>query len=348
MKKMKYTFAIIGLAILTISCSVDDGPTGGGGDGEPVNVTANLFVTSNTKNTVLSFDFTSNYGILIRPMSMSGTNNEGVYYDKEEDELVLASREQHVLNTYSNISEVPSNSQVNPSLSSDSELDSPRDLAVSEDFYIVSDNTDLDNDPNTDEGRFLVFKRDENGYTLRNTVTVDYAVWGIELIGSDLYTVVDKSADVAVLKNFLSTYTTDATATSDKRIEIDGITRIHGITQDKGTVVLTDIGDPENDKDGAFHIIKSFTSKFDALPDGDILDISGNQVRVSGFLSELGNPVAAAFDYDTGTVFIAERTNDGGKVLFYDQIGIGGNVKPTLTSPLEGASSLYFAKKQFK
>ena len=347
MKKMKYILATLGLALLTVSCTLDDGPSGGGGGGGgdlPVKVIANLFVTSNTVNTIVSYDFLTN-GNFIRPMKMSSNDNEGIYYDKDKDELIVVSRDQKVLNTYSNVSQVQSNGELSLTLSSQTTFDSPKDLVVVGDFYIVSDNADLDNDPTTDEGRFFIFKRDINGYTLRNTVTVNYAVWGIELIGNDLYTVVDKSAEVAVLKDFLSTYITDITATPNKRIEIGGITRLHGITQDKGTVVLTDIGSEENDRDGAFHIINGFVNKFNSVPDGDTLELIGNQVRVSGSFSQMGNPVAVAYDDASRTVFIAERTNEGGKILFYDQIGPGGNLKPTIVAPFEGASSLYFKRQ---
>src|SRR5690606_5963796 len=132
------------------------------------------------------------------------------------------------------------------------------------------------------------FTRDSNGYTLRNTVTVNYAVWGIELIGNDLYTVVDNTADVAVLRNFIATYTTDVTATPDKQITIGGITRTHGITQDGGTVILTDIGNEQNDSDGGFQFISGFVNRFNAVPNGDTLELPGNQLRVSGSFTEMG------------------------------------------------------------
>ena len=81
------------------------------------------------------------------------------------------------------------------------------------------------------------------------------------------------------------------------------------------------------------------------MPDGDTLEVVGNQVRVSGSLSQMGNPVSVAYDDASRTIFIAERSNEGGKVLIFDQIGPGGNVKPTLVAPFEGASSVYFKRK---
>lgn len=339
MKKIKYLFPILALALTVISCSNDD--TGGGGDTPPTPVLANLYATSNTSNAIYSYDFTPN-GIALRPFNISSNDNEGIFYDEAANELTILSREQKVINMFQNIDQTPANGTLNLLASSDVVLDSPRDLAVKDNFYIVSDNADTDGDPNTEEGRFFVFTKDTMAFTLRNIVTVNYAVWGIQLIGNDLYTVVDKTADIAVLKNFISTYTTDVTATPDKQITIEGITRTHGITEDGGFVILTDIGDAANENDGGFHFISGFVSKFDATPDGGTLSVSGNQVRVSGTLTGLGNPVAVEYDSPSQTVFIAERANDGGKILFFNEIGAGGNLVPNLSSPFPGASSLYF------
>ncbi|MCG2418673.1 hypothetical protein K8089_06535 [Aequorivita sp. F47161] len=340
MKRLKYLIPILALALTVVSCSSDD-ETGGGGEPTPVAILANLYATSNTSTAIQSYDFTPN-GIVLRSLMTSSEDNEGVYYDEDTSELVVASRSQSVINTYSNIDNVNSGNNLSLFLSSDTVLESPRDIAVKDDVYIVSDNADLDNNPDTDEGRFFIFTRDNSGYTLRNIVTVNYAVWGIELIGNDLYSVVDKTGDIAVFKSFIATYTTDVTATPDKQITIEGITRTHGITEDDGFVVLTDIGDASNDGDGGFHFINGFITKFNATPNGGTLSFAGNQVRVSGRLTELGNPVSVEYDSPSQTVFIAERANEGGKILFFNEIGAGGNLVPSLSSPYAGASSLYF------
>lgn len=39
------------------------------------------------------------------------------------------------------------------------------------------------------------------------------------------------------------------------------------------------------------HIINVFVNKLNAVPDGDTLELVGNQVRVSGSLIQMGNPV---------------------------------------------------------
>ncbi len=340
MKNIKFLIPIFSITFLLLSCSNEDDGTGSG-DPVPLPVLATVYATSNTNKAIAVYNFTSN-GIFLSSILTGSDDNEGVYYDDDADELSVVSRTQSTVNTYSGVENTENGNTLNLFLSSDSVLESPRDIAVKDDIYIVSDNADVDGDPNTEDGRFFVFKRDASGYNLRNIVTVNYAVWGIQLIGNDLYSVVDKTADVAVLKNFISTYTTDVTATPDKQITIEGITRTHGITEDGGFVVLTDIADATNESDGGFNFINGFVTKFDATPNGGTLTFSGNQVRVSGALTQLGNPVSVEYDSPSQTVFIAERANGGGKVLFFNEIGAGGNLVPTISSEFSGASSLFY------
>ena len=340
MKKGIILIMALGSVTMFTSCLSDDNGGGGGGPIDPT-VRGTLYAASNTSNSIGAFNYMSQ-GILSKFHSISSDNNEGVFYDKEEDELMVCSKSQKVINVFSNVKNTSNGNALNLRISSDGVLENPRDIAVKGDVYIVSDNTDLDNNPDTDEGRFLVFTRDQDGFTLRNTVTVDYAVWGIQLIGNDLYTPVDKTGDLAVFKDFISTYTTDVTATPDKRITIEGISRIHGIAEDAGFVVLTDIGDVTNASDGGFHMINRFISKFDAIPNGGQLDFAGNQIRVSGHLTKLGNPVDVDYNDSRKTVYIAERMRDGGQILFFTNVEAGGGLSPTMSVPFEGASSVYF------
>ena len=107
-------------------------------------------------------------------------------------------------------------------------------------------------------------------------------------------------------------------------------------------VILTDIGDASNQSDGGFHYISGFVSKFDATPNGGTLAFAGNQIRVSGGLTGLGNPVSVDYEHSDNTVFIAERANDGGKILFFNNIEAGGNLAPSFNSPFPGASSVFY------
>jgi len=341
MKIFRNLFLILAASTLVFSCIDTDDNTGVATGGDGVNILANLYISNNTNGDITVYDFTAGAGVFERTIFTSSSDAEGIYHDKETDQLVQVSRSQSVLNAYQNISNTEDGNTVNPIFSSGADLDSPRDIAVNGAVFVVSDNENLDGDATTDEGRFFVYIKSETGFTLRNTVTVDFAVWGIEFIGDDLFAVVDKTADIASFSNFASTNTTDATIVPTKRITIAGLTRTHGITYDGDTMVLTDIGDAGSDTDGGFHVINRFSSKFSELNDGDTL-ISTDQVRVSGNFTRLGNPVSVAFDDNTRTIFIAERLNNGGRVLFFNNVEAGGNLAPSFASDLSGASSLHF------
>ena len=96
------------------------------------------------------------------------TDSEGIYYDGSEDQLTQASRSMLKLNTYGDITVSENGVNLELALESSADLESPRDIAVNGDFYVVSDNADVDGDPNTDEGRFFIYTKSESGYTLRN------------------------------------------------------------------------------------------------------------------------------------------------------------------------------------
>lgn len=340
MKNMKILSFTLLITLLFASCDTVD-ETVDDGDPLPPNILASLYATSNTVDAVAVYDFTP-ANILTRMLSTGSADSEGIYYDEEADELVLNSRTQATVNVYSDISNVADGASLSLLLSSTTNLESPRDIAVSGDVYVVSDNADVDGDPNTDDGRFFVFERGESGITLRNTVTVDFAVWGIEFIGNTLFAVVDKTGDVASFNNFVADNTVDATVVPTKRITIEGITRTHGIAEDDGFVILTDIGDAENANDGGFQFISGFVAKFDATENGETLAFAGNQIRVSGNLTGLGNPVSVDYDDERKIIFIAERTNDGGKIMFFTETGAGGNLIPNFSAGFAGASSVFF------
>ena len=153
---------------------------------------------------------------------------------------------------------------------------------------------------------------------------------------------VDKTNQLAVFANFTASNTADATVSATKRIAIEGIVRTHGLAYDNGTMILTDVGDAASDTDGGFHIISNFDTKFSGVSDGGVLTVAGNQTRVAGSSTSLGNPVAAEYDAASNTVFIAEAANGGGKVLAFSNADAGGNLTPSVNNNLSKASSLYF------
>jgi len=339
MKAIKICGLLLGAVLITASCSSDDE---GGSGVVTANSRAELYASSNTDGNVTVYDVRNTSNITTSSFGTASTNAEGIYYDASNDEVTQASRSGLQLNAYGNVLLSTSGIDLTATVSSNAVLVSPRDLAVNGDFYVVADNADVDGDPATADGRIFIFQRTNGNFTLRNTVTTDFAVWGIEFAGNTLYAVVDKTSDVAVFTNFTASNTTDAAITPTKRITIEGIVRTHGIALANGTLILTDVGDAASDNDGGFHVISNFEAKFAAVANGGTLPVAGNQVRVAGAATFLGNPVAAEYDGLNDIIYIAERANGNGRVLAFTNVQAGGDLAPVVNNQLEGASSLYF------
>jgi len=337
MKTLKSIFLSAIVVFAFASCSSDDEAT-------PADPTpdgrAELYASNNSNGNVTKYDVKDRDNVSSSTFLTLSLDSEGIFYDASRDEVTQASRSLLQLNTYANISTTTSGATLNAAFSSSTDLQSPRDLAVNVNLYVVSDNANAN-------GRFFVYTRSSNGFTLRNVITVDFNVWGITFVGNDLYAVVDNTSDIAVFTNFTSN-TTTTTLEASKRITIEGIVRTHGIAFDGGTMILTDIAaatGPGADSNGAIHVITNFQSKFNAVANGGTMAMAGNQIRIEGSNTLLGNPVAAEYDAETNTIFIAERANAGGRVLAFTNFEAGGNITPSMNMMLSGASSLYYHKE---
>jgi hypothetical protein len=337
MKFFKLMMAIAIVAGITYSCATDDDfPTGTTAESDRIE----LYVTSNTTGNITMYDVKDLDNVTFNSHQTGAADTEGLSYNIATDELSFASRSDGTLNTVASISMIEPGAAYTTGFVSSADMVSPRDITVRSGFYVVSDNDDVDGDPLTDDGRFFIYQRDNENYVLRNTVTLDFAVAGIQFIGSSLLAVVDKTGEIAVFNSFTATNQTDDVAVPTRRITIAGITRTQGFAYNGSTAVFTDIGDIAVDNDGAFHIINNFEAALESVVDGGTIGLE-SQIRVSGAATELGNPVAAAYDGATNTVYIAERANSSGRILaFRDVSDEGGNIAPTYNSQLAGASSV--------
>nr|WP_028375047.1 hypothetical protein [Leeuwenhoekiella sp. MAR_2009_132] len=320
------------------SCSDDDDNTTDMNTG-----TADLYATSHTDGNVTKYNLLTNETTLY---TTTATDAEGIYYAPEDDSFTIASRgaTQTSLQTYISISDIVSaTGSLNVDITGPAALQSPRDLAVSGNFYVVADNT-------TNNNRLFVFERTNSGFTLSRTLNVDFPLWGIEFVNNDLYAVVDNKSELAVFSNFLSSNTSDAAITASKRVVIEGIVRTHGLDFDGDTMVMTDIAQAANtaagfDTDGAIHVITNFSSKFNAVANGGTLALT-DQIRISGASTLLGNPVNVVYDADADAVYVAELANGGGRVLAFTSVSsnTSGTATPVVNNMLSGVSSLYLYK----
>lgn len=97
---------------------------------------------------------------------------------------------------------------------------SPREIAVSEDRMVVSDNG---------ANKFYVYCYDGSSFKLVNTFDINCNLWGITFMGDTLLAVVDKTRDLAIFDDFLTKNKKDGVIAAEKQITIQGIVRTHGI-----------------------------------------------------------------------------------------------------------------------
>lgn len=339
LNSMKLWSVLLAVSFVAFSCSEDDDS---GNNNEPT--LKKLFTSNNSNGNLTIYDVTDAANISTTTLITTSVAADGVYYDSDTDAVIQASRSGLSLEGFTGISGITTGTAVSAAITGSTDLVSPREVAVRNDFYVVADSQDVDGDPLTLDGRLFIYERSGGTFTLRNTITTDFKLWGITFIGSDLYAVVDADNELAVYEDFLSN-SSDATLSASKRIVVEGIVRTHGLTYDGGTdtMIMTDIGDAMNTQDdGGFHVISNFTSKFNATANGETLSV-GQQVRVSGSNTLMGNPVDVAFDSETGTVFIAEAGNGGGRILAFGNVGSGGNLTPVVNNDLAAASAVYLS-----
>lgn len=294
---------------------------------------AELYVTNNENGNITKYYVEGDSMVTFTTNAMAA---EGIYYDASGDLLVQANRSDNQLDAYNGTSSVMNDMSLTADFSSSADLESPREIAVNGNMYVVADNG---------SNRFYVYNRSGSSFTLMNTVDVPFMVWGVAFKGDDLYAVVDASSDLAVYYDFPSNVM-DGTMYPSKRVTIEGIVRTHGLVYD-GTddvMIMTDIGDAANTTDdGGFHVIDNFSAKFDALSDGEMLSV-GMQTRVAGASTMMGNPIDVAYDSEEDAVYISDIGT--GKVLGFTNIGSGGNLSPTFSKDLTSASSIYFSSDE--
>ena len=248
--------------------------------------------------------------------------------------MYVASRSTLNLNAYTNVeAQLLGTTTAVTGVSGAVAFTSPRALATSGNTVVVADNGN---------NQLFVYNRTGNGLTLANTFDIDFPLWGIEFVGNSLYVVVDTTGDLAVYDNFLSN-STDGNLAASKRITIEGIVRTHGISYDAqdDLLIMTDIGSAMSDSDGGYHLISNARAKIDGVANGGTLAVAGNQVRVAGAATLMGNPIDVTFDTVANVVYVAEIANGGGRILGFP-LTASGNATPTVNNMLTSASSVDF------
>lgn len=330
MKRTMFLMLLAASSVLFFSCSLDDATTDDGVLLPPESI---VYAAGNSSKNIGFYEIGRTY-IHSGNFKISSDNNEGVFYDKNSDELIVNSVQQKSMNIFSNVSTAGDGDELNLTASSHTVLEHPHAVVSHDNFYIVSDS-----ELHSGEGRIFIFERDNSGVHLRNTVSLGYEVYGLQLIGKDLYHTIANTDSIAAFQDFVGSHTTDTTAVPHKRIAIEGITNVRGISYDRGNMVLSDVGDLADPNDGSVHLIMDFVNKFNAVENGGTLGMD-KQISFGGGLSKLGNPVDVSYDGSNKWLYVAENTNDGGAVLFYDHFGEGMDFTPKHAFPFENVSSV--------
>lgn len=320
--------------LLLASCDNNDEPST-----PEVKAEAKLVTSSNTTGKVSFIDLLSE-GQTTSNLTISSLDAEGISYNSDTDEVMVASRTNNRLETYTGIQ--TGLSPLNLSLSSvTGDFTNARETAVSGDVVVVTQDEAAVNGL---VNKLFVYQKTSSGFSLQKTFTPKFKLWGIHMEGNDLYAVVDLTGDIVMYKNFMSNASGDITPT--KRVTIEGLIRTHGITysvQDD-IMVLTDVASATSSTDGGLILIKNFSTVFASTANAGTISMT-NQLRIYGTLSLLGNPVDVAYDYVTNKIYVAERLNAGGQILVYNTPSASGDVAPVSVRAEAGVTSVFLLRK---
>lgn len=300
------------------------------------NVSGQLFASSNTQGLLGIFDIYNDNTIDMMGKEVLASDADGLYYNADTDDLIQLNRTDNRLDLYSDVNLKLNNSNsLNAVGFSSSDFTNGREIAVSMDWIAVAQDA---NDSNGQQNKIVVYTLEESGTSLVKSHDVDINLWGIQANGNDLFAIVDNSNQLAVFNNFYNR--PDGPLEPSSIVTVEGIVRTHGITYiaDKDMMILTDVGEAASGTDGAFSVIKDYSL---AAVDGTIS--MSEQLRIAGDRTYLGNPVDVAYDDVKDRIFIAERKNEGGRILGFTMPTVSGNSFPIYNRPFMGASAVYFA-----
>lgn len=299
----------------------------------------NLVTSSNTSGKITYTNLLA-AAPMVKSFTVASLDSEGISYNSDTDAVTVVSRTNNKLETYTGIRTefTAGTDNITLSLSSStSDFNNPRETAVFDDKIIVTQ------DQSTANGmvnKLYLYQRTSAGFTLLKSFTTDFKLWGIHMDGNDLYAVADLTGDIVLFKNFTANASGSIIAT--KRVTIAGLTRTHGITYSPAddVMILTDVASATSSTDGGLVIIKNFSSVFSSTTNSGTIAL-GNQVRIYGPNSLLGNPVDVAYDNVTRNIYVAERLNAGGQVLTYSYPVASGDATPVNVRAETGVTSIF-------
>ncbi len=291
--------------------------------------TGTFYVSSNTEGSIGVYNIRENGSLDMSMIPSQATDADGIYYDQANDVIYQLNRSDNVINAYSNVSTSPT-----LTATSTSDFSNGREIAVSGNKLVVAQDETDSNGGN----KFIIYTISPTSITLDKVYDADINLWGMHVDGSRLFAIVDNSSQVVLYNDFFTRAAGPISITN--RYSIDGLVRTHGITfdSDSGTMYLTDVGSGAVADDGAIVIIPNFEAAV-----ADMAASPAEQIRIAGPSTFLGNPVDIAYDAVANRVYVAERANEGGRVLGFNVPATSGDVSPNYNKLAPGASAINFA-----
>ncbi|QCR24532.1 hypothetical protein [Pontibacter sp. SGAir0037] len=338
MKKLFRLGALLGIAAITFSsCKKDD-------DFNfhlPINKQIEAYVTSNTAGKLAILSMDDLYDLLtgkdatfeMKSLAPGSTDTEGVHYNKERNELIIASRGNNRVEVYQKLV----NGTLELKTTSERNFTNARDVTMIGNMIIVAQQGSA---ANNNMNMLYAYERTPSGVRLQKTYSVDFNLWGIHGEGMDLWAVVDNTSDIVMFKDFLTNPSGMVMPT--KRVTVEGIVRTHGLVYSKhdDKMILTDVAAATSDSDGAISVINNFTSVWSSVANGGTIG-AGSQIRIAGPNTMLGNPVQVSYDMKKKHIYVAERANGGGRLLVFEMPTSNGDPKPAVSKNVPGASDVY-------
>lgn len=296
----------------------------------------NIFVSSNTTPRVGVIGVDATDDLSFTSIDVVAEDADGIHYSSDDDVLYQLNRTDNVINAYSDVKASIANGSM-PTLTATSTSDfvNGREITVLGNKLIVAQDA---SDGNGMVNKFVVYNISPDAIQYDGEYTTTINLWGIQLVGKDLYAIEDNSSNLAVFTNFLENQ--EGEVSPSRSIAVEGIVRTHGLAvdEDNNVMILTDVADGGNPDDGAIVIVRDYVSAIE----NNMIEAE-EQVRIEGSSTTLGNPVDVSYDYQNDRIYVAERANGGGRILAFEGDTAGGNVAPSYSRDFSGASAIYYS-----
>ena len=264
-----------------------------------------IYLSSNTSGVLGIYNMSDGSW---KSLNVPYADADGVVYDANRDAVYQVNRTDKSLVALSDISMTMDGDAITPTAMGPSNFMNGREATIYNNKVVVADDVS--------PGKFYSYNVNEDNISDYRWHQTSIELWGIQVVGKDLWAIEDASNNLAYYKDFFKAKSGDLDFTTN--VAIEGLVRTHGLNYDASSdmMVLTDIGNAGSATDGGLIVIPNFSSVYMAAAKGSGMISMDDQIRVYGDMTELGNPVDVSISAQKGKIFVAERAQ--GKFLIFD------------------------------